>query len=239
MALQPLSCRGPCTAAASRSRSSCRRAPVRARRAVSVVLVAVVASLAQCVVAAPTATAAGDSGAGTGARHGAGRDRAAPLGAPAPAEPRASAAAPRYEPPVQAPVSDPFRPPLHRFGPGNRGLEYATRPGEPVRAIGDGRVAFAGQVGGRLVISIDHPDGLRSSLVGLATLGVGRGEWVQRGQVVALAVGSLHLGVRRDGVYLDPAGLFGPAGPAILVPLDGGGRGARRAAGFGRPGARR
>lgn len=234
MALQPLSCRGPYTAAAPRSHPWRRRASARALRIVAVLLVAAVALLAlvaQCVVAAPSAAAAADSGAGTGP--------GTPLDALPTAGPRAPGVPRRYEPPVQAPVSDPFRPPLHRFGPGNRGLEYATRPGQPVRAIGDGRVAFAGQVGGRLVISIDHPDGLRSSLVGLATLGVARGEWVRRGQVVALATASLHLGVRRDGVYLDPASLFDPAGPAILVPIDGGGRGARRTAGFGRPGARR
>src|SRR3989442_1538808 len=34
-----------------------------------------------------------------------------------------------YRPPVDAPVADPFRPPGQQWGSGNRGLEYAARPG--------------------------------------------------------------------------------------------------------------
>ena len=45
---------------------------------------------------------------------------------------------PAYLPPVEAPVADPFRPPTTPYGPGNRGLEYATAPGTPVRAAADG-----------------------------------------------------------------------------------------------------
>lgn len=124
-----------------------------------------------------------------------------------------------YRPPVSGPVIDPFRPPSTPYGPGNRGLEYGTRPGEPVRAIGGGRVAFAGPVAGRWVVSIDHPDGLRSALVGLAVVVVRRGQAVAIGQVVGRAGAVVHLGVRRGGQYLDPARLFAPRGPARLVPL--------------------
>ena len=35
-----------------------------------------------------------------------------------------------YQPPVDAPVTDPFRPPLTPYGPGNRGIDYATVPGD-------------------------------------------------------------------------------------------------------------
>ncbi len=125
----------------------------------------------------------------------------------------------RYSPPVAAPVIDPYRPPSTPYGSGNRGLEYAVAPGTPVAAIGPGRVVFAGQVGGRLVVSIDHPDGLRSSLVGLAVVSVDVGDRVARGQVVGRSGVLLHLGVRRNGSYLDPATLFGSTGPARLVPL--------------------
>jgi murein DD-endopeptidase MepM/ murein hydrolase activator NlpD len=133
----------------------------------------------------------------------------------------------RYRPPVQAPVVDPFRLPDGPYGAGNRGLEYRTTPGAPVRAIGAGAVVFAGQVAGRLVVSIDHPDGLRSSLVGLASIEVRAGEVVRGGDVVGRAAGVLHLGVRRDGRYLDPATLFDERGPARLVPSG------RTVAGFG------
>jgi murein DD-endopeptidase MepM/ murein hydrolase activator NlpD len=124
----------------------------------------------------------------------------------------------RYRPPVEAPISDRFRLPQGHYGPGNRGLEYRTAPGQPVRSIGRGVVAFAGQVAGRLVVSVDHPDGLRSSLVGLAAIRVRVGDHVAAGQAVGLAARVLHLGVRRDGRYLDPSTLFTERGPARLVP---------------------
>lgn len=125
----------------------------------------------------------------------------------------------RYSAPVDDPVADPFRAPRTPYGPGNRGLEYATARGESVRAIGDGTVVFAGQVAGRLVVSVEHPDGLRSSVVGLSAIAVVVGQGVVRGQVLGRSSGVLHLGVRRNGTYLDPATLFGRRGPARLVPL--------------------
>lgn len=132
-----------------------------------------------------------------------------------------SEARPRYSAPVDTPVVDPFRAPAGPYGPGNRGLDYRTRPGSVVGSIGAGTVAFAGQVAGRLVISIDHPDGLRSSLVGLAVIDTVVGRRVARGDAVGRAGPMLHLGVRRDGVYLDPATLFAGPGPARLVPWPG------------------
>jgi len=139
-----------------------------------------------------------------------------------------------YRPPVDAVVTDPFRPPSTRFGPGNRGLEYATS-GETVVAIGAGVVAFAGQVAGRLVVTVVHPDGLRSSLTGLRTVAVAVGDVVEAGQPVGTAGPALHLGVRRGGRYIDPAALFGtgPGTPrhAVLVP-------SRQVGRFGGPPAR-
>jgi murein DD-endopeptidase MepM/ murein hydrolase activator NlpD len=126
-----------------------------------------------------------------------------------------------YRPPVDdAPVLDPFRPPEGPYGAGNRGLEYATQPGSPVHVIGDGVVAFAGPVAGRLVVSVEHPDGLRSSLTGLASVSVATGAVLRLGDLVGLAGGRLHLGVRRDGTYLDPASLMGRGvgGAVHLVP---------------------
>jgi murein DD-endopeptidase MepM/ murein hydrolase activator NlpD len=131
---------------------------------------------------------------------------------------RPQARAGEYAPPVQGPVIDPFRAPLGPYSPGNRGLEYATEPGAPAVAIGGGTVTFAGQVAGRLVVTVEHPDGLRSSLVGLATVSVTRGQSVVRGHPLGRTGSRLHLGVRRGDQYLDPATLFGRRGPARLVP---------------------
>lgn len=126
----------------------------------------------------------------------------------------------RYRPPVDAPVSDPFRAPSRPYGPGNRGLEYATLPNSVARAIGPGVVAFAGPVAGRLVVSLVHPDGLRSALTGLATVQVTVGEVVRTGDPLGLTGSVLHVGVRRGRTYLDPARLFLPA-RAVLVPVPG------------------
>jgi len=126
-----------------------------------------------------------------------------------------------YVRPVDRPVRDPFRLPRGQYGPGNRGLEYDTAPGDPVRAIGAGRVAFAGQVAGRLVVSVDHPDGRRSSLVGLTSLTVTAGELVARGTLVGTAGPNLHLGLREGKRYVDPARfLSGTPRRAVLVPVD-------------------
>ncbi|MCU1368841.1 MAG: Peptidase [Ilumatobacteraceae bacterium] len=126
-----------------------------------------------------------------------------------------------YRPPTAAPVLDPFRPPPQPWLPGNRGIEYGTVPGSVVTAIGRGRVAFAGPVAGRLVVSIDHPGGLRSTYTGLAEIAVARGQLVAGGAEVGRTDGPFHLGVRRGDAYLDPALLWGRAvgaGRVFLVP---------------------
>lgn len=124
-----------------------------------------------------------------------------------------------YRPPVDAPVVDPFRLPDGPYGAGNRGLEYATGPGTPVRAIGEGLVVFAGAVAGTLHVTVLHPDGLRSSYSYLAEIDVSVGRRVVRGEIVGRAGARLHLGVRGGGTYLDPATLFAPTG-VHLVPVD-------------------
>lgn len=124
-----------------------------------------------------------------------------------------------YVLPVDVPVVDAFRAPSHRYGPGNRGWEFATRGGEPVRAVGAGVVVFAGWVAGRGVVSILHPDGLRSSVTGLTQVTSALGAVVSAGEVVGVAGPGLHLGFRRHGEYVDPALVYGLARHAYLVPL--------------------
>ena len=123
-----------------------------------------------------------------------------------------------YEWPVDAVVVDPFRPPATPYGPGNRGLEFATAHGQPARAARDGWVVFAGQVGGRLHVTVAHPDRLRISYSGLATVEVRTGERVAQGRAIGSTGDRLHVGARVGSAYVDPAIVFGARRIVRLVP---------------------
>ncbi len=98
----------------------------------------------------------------------------------------------------------------------HRGLDYHAKMSTPVAAINSGRVVLARPLyyeGGCVVI--DHGLGLMSVYMHLSKFQVKVGEKVRRGQVIALSGASgratgphLHLGVRWQGSYLDPAKLF-------------------------------
>jgi len=125
-----------------------------------------------------------------------------------------------YRSPVDAPVIDPFREPSSPYGPGNRGIEYATVPGAPVRAVAAGAVVFAGSVAGTLYVTVLHADGLRSSYGFLRSVSVRQGERLPARAEVGRSSDHLHLGVRRGDVYLDPESLFAAAPPDVrLVPV--------------------
>ena len=124
------------------------------------------------------------------------------------APPARSAPAVEYRPPVDAPVVDPFRPPAHPYGPGNRGLQYGTRPGTRVRAAADGLVTFAGFIGANAYVSIRHADGIVTTASYLRSVTVRRGDRVEAGDVIGRTIDDLHFGARLDGEYLDPATLF-------------------------------
>ncbi len=129
--------------------------------------------------------------------------------------------APAYRPPVDAPVHDPFRAPDGPYGPGNRGIEYDSAPGDQVRAAAEGSVTFAGWVAGSLHVTVLHPDGVRTTASYLAETGVVVGQEVRQGDVLGTAAGRLHFGARRGDAYFDPATLFGDGPPRVrLVPFD-------------------
>jgi len=139
---------------------------------------------------------------------------------------RSIVAAIAYQPPVDAPITDPFRPPLTPYGPGNRGIDFATVPGTSVRAAADGMVVFAGPVAGGLHVTVLHADGIRTTYSFLAAMRVGERQAVRSGDVVGLTGATLHVGARREDTYIDPALLWGRSTgpPAVhLVPLDGSG----------------
>ncbi len=57
-----------------------------------------------------------------------------------------------------------FQPPANRYGPGHRGVDLASVEGRWVLAAGAGQVSFAGQVAGRGVVVIRHPDGVQHEI---------------------------------------------------------------------------
>ena len=126
-----------------------------------------------------------------------------------------------YQPPVDGPVVDDFRPPASDYAAGNRGVDFASAPGEPVRAAADGEVVFAGQVGGASHVVVLHADGLRSSLSFLSSVSVRRGDRVLAGDVVGAAAGPVHFGIRAGDEYLDPMAFLRGGDPEVhLAPLD-------------------
>ncbi len=127
---------------------------------------------------------------------------------------------PVFRPPVERPVADPFREPEDPYGPGNRGVEYDTEPGDVVRAAADGTVVFAGAVARDLYVTVDHGGGVSSTYSYLLRVSVRAGARVVHGQVIAIAGERLHFGVRVDGSYADPAGFIGVRRARVrLVPL--------------------
>ncbi|MGY1672760.1 M23 family metallopeptidase [Geodermatophilus sp. SYSU D00710] len=142
------------------------------------------------------------------------------------AGPAAPAAAPPWVSPLGDPpvVTRPFAPPPSPYGPGHRGADLAGAPGDVVRTAGDGVVAFAGMVAGRPVVSVDHPDGLRTTHEPV-TPTVGAGQAVRRGDPLGTLVAGhegcpvaacLHWGLRRGETYLDPLSLLRPPRVRLL-----------------------
>lgn len=114
--------------------------------------------------------------------------------------------------------------PLHAYGPGHRGIDLRPLVEPEVRAPDDGVVAFAGDVAGRGILTIEHSGGLVSTLEPIATQ-LRAGDVVARGETVGVvdrgghaADGAVHLGVRRDGEYVNPLLLLGGVPRAVLLP---------------------
>lgn len=98
----------------------------------------------------------------------------------------------------------------------HRGLDYRAKPGTPVMAANLGRVLLARPLyyEGNCII-IDHGLGVMTIYMHLSHFEVAEGEHVRQGQRIALSGSTgratgphLHLGVRWQGAYLDPAKLF-------------------------------
>ena len=128
-----------------------------------------------------------------------------------------------WAPPVVAPVIDPYRPPACPWCPGNRGLEYGTGPGVPVRAVASGVVSFSGRVADIGYVVVRHRDGIRATYGGLREPFRAEGSFVPVGAIVGETEHDLHFGLR-DGdtdEYVDPTPHIGTLVlQPRLVPLD-------------------
>lgn len=126
--------------------------------------------------------------------------------------------------PPPHPVLRGFQAPATLYAPGHRGLDLSAEAGREVVAPADGVVSFAGVVVDRPVLSIEHADGLVSSLEPVSA-GVAVGDRVTAGQPVGqVADGGhcagrcLHLGARLNGGYVSPLLYLVGVPRAVLLP---------------------
>ena len=124
-----------------------------------------------------------------------------------------------------APVVSSFAPPAHDWLPGRRGVTLAHRGGSPVYACANGTVTYAGQVGGRQVISIRHEVRGRPvwSTYLPITPSVSAGDVVTKGQLIGVVEkgsDTLHWGAKTGPTtYINPIRLT--VGPVRLLPWEG------------------
>jgi len=122
----------------------------------------------------------------------------------------------RFLPPVKASISDVFG--TARVFNGetqsvHQGLDFGVPAGTPVAALNRGTVLLARPLffEGDLVV-LDHGQGLLTLYMHLSRIEVKEGEHIACGQELGLSGGSgratgphLHIAVRWQGIYLDPA----------------------------------
>jgi len=125
----------------------------------------------------------------------------------------------KFRPPVNAPISDVFG--TRRTFNGevqsmHQGLDYAVPAGTQVSALNAGTVLLARPLffEGNCV-ALDHGQGLLTLYLHLSEIKVKEGERVAPGQQIGLSGGTgratgphLHVAVRWQGVYLNPATLL-------------------------------
>lgn len=132
--------------------------------------------------------------------------------------------------PLYGALVRPYDAPDDPYAPGHRGIDVGAAAGAAVHASAPGTVSFAGSVAGNRTVTVDHGGGLLSTYSFLATISVARGASVARGTPLGtLGAGHpgsgapphVHLSMRRDGVYLDPAAAYLGHSHADLISLVG------------------
>jgi murein DD-endopeptidase MepM/ murein hydrolase activator NlpD len=124
-----------------------------------------------------------------------------------------------FHPPVDTTVSEGFgtrRTFNGKLASIHRGLDYHAAPGTPVMAANSGEVVLAHELfyEGNCVV-VDHGLGFMTIYMHLSHLAVSEGQHVDKGQEVGLSGATgratgphLHVAVRWQGAYLDPAQLW-------------------------------
>jgi len=124
-----------------------------------------------------------------------------------------------FEPPAQAAISDVFG--TERIFNGktqsfHQGLDFRVPSGTPVEAMNSGTVLLARPLyfEGNCVV-LDHGQGLLTIYMHLSEFKVKEGDLVKRGEEIGLSGGTgratgphLHVAVRWEGIYVDPAVLL-------------------------------
>jgi murein DD-endopeptidase MepM/ murein hydrolase activator NlpD len=136
-----------------------------------------------------------------------------------------------FRPPVKAQISDVFgtsRTFNGKVQSVHQGLDYAVPEGTPVAAINAGTVLLAQPLffEGNCVV-LDHGQGLLTLYMHLSKIEVKEGEHVATGQTIGMSGGTgratgphLHVAVRWQGVYLNPATLLSlemPGPPSVRL----------------------
>lgn len=110
-----------------------------------------------------------------------------------------------------------FTPPPAPWLAGHRGIDLSAPPGTPVLAAGPGVIGYAGPVAGRGVVTIHHPNGLRTTYLPVHP-SVRQGQQVSTSDHLGTLESTppphcpqscLHWGLLRDTRYLDPLLLTG------------------------------
>jgi len=104
-----------------------------------------------------------------------------------------------------------WHPILHRYRP-HHGTDFGARRGTPIMAINDGKVMYAGWMGGYgKTVKIRHGGGYVSLYAHQSRIRVRRGQFVKRGQIIGYVGNTgrstgphLHLGVMKHGRWIDP-----------------------------------
>src|SRR5450432_746389 len=121
-----------------------------------------------------------------------------------------------FQPPVSAPISDVFgtaRVINQEVKSRHLGLDYGVPAGTPVHAVNRGTVLLARPLffEGNCVV-LDHGQGLMSLYLHLSQFSVKEGDEVAAGQLIGMSGGTgratgphLHIAIRWQGVYLNPA----------------------------------